>query len=103
MISLCITSLLCFIALTCNVKLSHTRLFCVSLCHCFICHLLISSPLSLCCCFFSLHLFVCSFLAKRGVREDIATFEARNITPEIRQSVEELLNRNKASFDPKVS
>lgn len=44
----------------------------------------------------------CSFLAKRGVREDIATFEARNITPEIRQSVEELLNRNTASFDPKV-
>ncbi|KAM9801492.1 cytoplasmic dynein 2 heavy chain 1 [Neosynchiropus ocellatus] len=42
-----------------------------------------------------------SFLAKRGVREDIATFEARNITPEIRQSVEELLNKNKASFDPK--
>uniref|UniRef100_A0A3Q1I1J7 Cytoplasmic dynein 2 heavy chain 1 n=1 Tax=Anabas testudineus TaxID=64144 RepID=A0A3Q1I1J7_ANATE len=42
-----------------------------------------------------------SFLAKRGVREDIATCEARNITPEIRQSVEELLNRNKASFDPK--
>ncbi|KAG7479775.1 cytoplasmic dynein 2 heavy chain 1 isoform X1 [Solea senegalensis] len=42
-----------------------------------------------------------SFLAKRGVREDIATFEARNINPEIRQSVEELLNRNKASFDPK--
>uniref|UniRef100_H2M4S9 Cytoplasmic dynein 2 heavy chain 1 n=1 Tax=Oryzias latipes TaxID=8090 RepID=H2M4S9_ORYLA len=42
-----------------------------------------------------------SFLAKRGVREDIATFDARNITPEIRQSVEELLNRNKASFDPK--
>lgn len=103
MISLIITSLLCFIALTCNVKLSHTRLFFVSLCHCFICHLLISSPLSLCffCLFF--HLFVCSFLAKRGVREDIATFEARNITPEIRQSVEELLNRNKASFDPKVS
>lgn len=44
-----------------------------------------------------------SFLAKRGVREDIATFEARNIAPEIRQSVEELLDRNKASFDPKVS
>ena len=44
----------------------------------------------------------CSFLAKRGVREDIATFEARNITHEIRQSVEELLHRNKASFDPKV-
>uniref|UniRef100_A0AAV2J329 Cytoplasmic dynein 2 heavy chain 1 n=1 Tax=Knipowitschia caucasica TaxID=637954 RepID=A0AAV2J329_KNICA len=42
-----------------------------------------------------------SFLAKRGVKEDIATFEARNITPEIRQSVEELLKRNYASFDPK--
>uniref|UniRef100_W5MJK1 Cytoplasmic dynein 2 heavy chain 1 n=1 Tax=Lepisosteus oculatus TaxID=7918 RepID=W5MJK1_LEPOC len=42
-----------------------------------------------------------SFLAKRGVREDIATFDARNITHEIRESVEELLRRNKASFDPK--
>ncbi|XP_050986096.1 LOW QUALITY PROTEIN: cytoplasmic dynein 2 heavy chain 1 [Labeo rohita] len=42
-----------------------------------------------------------SFLAKRGVREDIATFDARSITHEIRQSVEELLHRNKASFDPK--
>ncbi|KAM3875467.1 cytoplasmic dynein 2 heavy chain 1 [Diretmus argenteus] len=42
-----------------------------------------------------------SFLAKRGVREDIATFEASNITHEIRQSVEELLHKNKASFDPK--
>uniref|UniRef100_A0A672FSM8 Cytoplasmic dynein 2 heavy chain 1 n=1 Tax=Salarias fasciatus TaxID=181472 RepID=A0A672FSM8_SALFA len=42
-----------------------------------------------------------SFLAKRGVREEIATFEARNIAPEIRESVEELLSRNKASFDPK--
>ncbi|CAB1348215.1 unnamed protein product, partial [Coregonus sp. 'balchen'] len=41
------------------------------------------------------------FLAKRGVREDIATFEARNISHEIRQSVEELLTKNKASFDPK--
>ncbi|KAK3531386.1 hypothetical protein QTP70_018186, partial [Hemibagrus guttatus] len=42
-----------------------------------------------------------SFLAKRGVREDIVTFEARNITHEIRESVEELLHRNRASFDPK--
>ncbi|KAJ3590901.1 hypothetical protein NHX12_008849, partial [Muraenolepis orangiensis] len=42
-----------------------------------------------------------SFLAKRGVREDIATFEARDVTHEIRESVEELLHRNKASFDPK--
>ncbi|KPP72256.1 cytoplasmic dynein 2 heavy chain 1-like [Scleropages formosus] len=42
-----------------------------------------------------------SFLAKRGVREDIATFDARNITHEIRESVEELLDRNRVSFDPK--
>ncbi|MEJ1281076.1 hypothetical protein NN561_012023 [Cricetulus griseus] len=42
-----------------------------------------------------------SFLAKRGVREDIATFDARNIPKEIRESVEELLFKNKASFDPK--
>ncbi|XP_064157010.1 dynein cytoplasmic 2 heavy chain 1 isoform X2 [Anguilla rostrata] len=42
-----------------------------------------------------------SFLAKRGVREEIVTFEARNVTHEIRESVEELLHRNKASFDPK--
>uniref|UniRef100_A0ABM5FWF4 Cytoplasmic dynein 2 heavy chain 1 n=2 Tax=Agamidae TaxID=81953 RepID=A0ABM5FWF4_9SAUR len=42
-----------------------------------------------------------SFLAKRGVREDIATFDARNIPKEIRQNVEELLAKNKASFDPK--
>ncbi|XP_053164065.1 cytoplasmic dynein 2 heavy chain 1 isoform X1 [Hemicordylus capensis] len=42
-----------------------------------------------------------SFLAKRGVREDIATFDARNIPKEIRESVEELLVKNKGSFDPK--
>ncbi|NXC70641.1 DYHC2 protein, partial [Anhinga anhinga] len=42
-----------------------------------------------------------SFLAKRGVREDIATFDARNIPKEIRESVEELLSRNRTSFDPK--
>ncbi|KAG8523219.1 Cytoplasmic dynein 2 heavy chain 1, partial [Galemys pyrenaicus] len=42
-----------------------------------------------------------SFLAKRGVREDIATFDARNIPKEIRESVEELLIKNKGSFDPK--
>ncbi|XP_038617598.1 cytoplasmic dynein 2 heavy chain 1 [Tachyglossus aculeatus] len=42
-----------------------------------------------------------SFLAKRGVREDIATFDARNIPREIRESVEELLFKNKASFDSK--
>uniref|UniRef100_A0A8C0I8A9 Cytoplasmic dynein 2 heavy chain 1 n=1 Tax=Bubo bubo TaxID=30461 RepID=A0A8C0I8A9_BUBBB len=42
-----------------------------------------------------------SFLAKRGVREDIATFDARNIPREIRESVEELLSKNRTSFDPK--
>ena len=68
---------------------------------CFIYHMLMLNPISLTCCCF-LQPFR-SFLAKRGVREDIATFEVRSITPEIRQSVEELLNRNKASFDPKVS
>ncbi|XP_075347137.1 cytoplasmic dynein 2 heavy chain 1 isoform X3 [Mycteria americana] len=42
-----------------------------------------------------------SFLAKRGVREDIATFDARNIPKEIRENVEELLSKNRPSFDPK--
>ncbi|KAL4829789.1 hypothetical protein H8958_009079 [Nasalis larvatus] len=42
-----------------------------------------------------------SFLAKRGVRDDIATFDARSISKEIRESVEELLYKNKGSFDPK--
>ncbi|XP_043928516.1 cytoplasmic dynein 2 heavy chain 1 isoform X1 [Protopterus annectens] len=42
-----------------------------------------------------------SFLAKRGVKEDIATFDARNITHEIRESVEELLEKNRSSFDSK--
>ena len=44
-----------------------------------------------------------SFLAKRGVKEEIQTFDARKINPEIRKSVEDLLRRNKDSFDPKVS
>ncbi|OWK62944.1 Cytoplasmic dynein 2 heavy chain 1 [Lonchura striata] len=42
-----------------------------------------------------------SFLAKRSVREDIGSFDARNIPKEIRESVEELLSKNRASFDPK--
>lgn len=36
------------------------------------------------------------------MREDIATFDARNIPKEIRESVEELLYKNKGSFDSKV-
>uniref|UniRef100_A0A2C9KF65 Dynein heavy chain coiled coil stalk domain-containing protein n=1 Tax=Biomphalaria glabrata TaxID=6526 RepID=A0A2C9KF65_BIOGL len=42
-----------------------------------------------------------SFLAKRGVKEEIQTFDARTISPEIRKSVEELLRKNKDSFDAK--
>ncbi|XP_071951365.1 cytoplasmic dynein 2 heavy chain 1-like isoform X2 [Antedon mediterranea] len=38
-----------------------------------------------------------SFLAKRGIKEDIATFDARKITPEIRESVEELLVKDSFS------
>nr|CAB3240329.1 cytoplasmic dynein 2 heavy chain 1-like [Phallusia mammillata] len=42
-----------------------------------------------------------SFLAKRGVKEDIINFDARRINPEIRSSVEELLDSNSRSFDKK--
>lgn len=57
-----------------------------------------------CLTFFSYYLFNSfhSFLAKRSVREDIESFDARNIPKEIRASVEELLSKNRASFDPKV-
>ena len=44
-----------------------------------------------------------SFLAKRGVKEEIMSFNARKISPEIRDSVQELLEKNKKSFDPAVS
>ena len=47
-------------------------------------------------------LFVFSFLAKRGVKEEICTFDTHSISPEIRASVEELLQSRKNSFDPKV-
>ena len=40
-----------------------------------------------------------SFLARRGVKEDIQSFDARKINPEIRESVQELLEKNKKSFD----
>ena len=43
-----------------------------------------------------------SFLAKRGVKEEIQTFDARKIAPEIRQTVEKLLQKNKDSFEVKV-
>ena len=41
-----------------------------------------------------------SFLARRGVKEEIQSFDARKISPEIRESVQELLTRNKKSFEP---
>ncbi len=47
--------------------------------------------------------FVFSFLAKRGVKEEIQTFDARKITPEIRKSVEDLLKKNKDAFELAVS
>ncbi|XP_076467409.1 LOW QUALITY PROTEIN: cytoplasmic dynein 2 heavy chain 1-like [Babylonia areolata] len=42
-----------------------------------------------------------SFLAKRGVKEEIQTFDARNIPVDIRKGVEDLLKKNAASFDSK--
>ena len=41
-----------------------------------------------------------NFLAKRTVKEEIQHFDAHKITPQIRKGVEELLERNKASFNP---
>ena len=49
-----------------------------------------------------LFFFFFSFLAKRGVKDEICSFDARKITPDIRASVEELLQKNANSFDPKV-
>lgn len=40
-----------------------------------------------------------SFLARRGVKEDIKNFDARAITPEIRENVQELLELKKHSFE----
>ena len=36
------------------------------------------------------------------MKEEIQTYDARKISPDIRESVEELLKKNKESFDPKV-
>ncbi|CAH8521251.1 unnamed protein product [Heterobilharzia americana] len=43
------------------------------------------------------------FLAKRGVQEEILNFDARNITPDLRASVEQLLTKNQESFEPRVA
>ncbi|CAI9737451.1 cytoplasmic dynein 2 heavy chain 1-like isoform X1 [Octopus vulgaris] len=42
-----------------------------------------------------------SFLGKRGVEKDIQSFNARRITPDIRNVVEELLRKNKDAFEAK--
>ncbi|XP_077984893.1 cytoplasmic dynein 2 heavy chain 1-like [Glandiceps talaboti] len=42
-----------------------------------------------------------SFLAKRGVKEEISSFDARKVTRDIREGVEELLRKNGASFEDK--
>ena len=44
-----------------------------------------------------------SFLARREMKEDIQTFDARKITPDVRQNVQELLEKNKASFEPSAA
>ncbi|VDK31905.1 unnamed protein product [Taenia asiatica] len=42
-----------------------------------------------------------TFLARRGVQDEIRNFDARRITPELRRSVENLLKRSADSFSPK--
>ncbi|GAB6032228.1 Cytoplasmic dynein 2 heavy chain 1 [Chamberlinius hualienensis] len=42
-----------------------------------------------------------NFLAKRGVKEEICQFDARNISLQSRESVEQLLKNRKDSFQPK--
>ncbi|VDD74961.1 unnamed protein product [Mesocestoides corti] len=43
-----------------------------------------------------------SFLARRGVQEEIRNFDARRLTPELRHSVEVLLKKCADSFNPKT-
>ena len=44
-----------------------------------------------------------NFLGQREVKEDIMDFDARKITPEIRKNVEQLLEKNKNSFEPSAA
>ena len=44
-----------------------------------------------------------SFLAQRGVKEDIQSFDARRISHDIREGVQQLLDKNGKSFDPQVA
>ena len=50
-----------------------------------------------------LHYFFISFLGKRGIKDEICMFDARSISNEVRESVEEILKTKESSFDPKVS
>lgn len=47
------------------------------------------------------HFSFISFLAKRGIKEEIQTFDARRINPDTRKGVEDLLRKNKDSFEQK--
>ncbi|VDM16092.1 unnamed protein product [Hydatigera taeniaeformis] len=42
-----------------------------------------------------------TFLARRGIQDEIRNFDARRITPDLRHSVEVLLKKNADSFSPK--
>lgn len=42
-----------------------------------------------------------SFLARRGVKDEIMNFDARKITPEMREKVQQLLSTRSASFEEK--
>ena len=44
-----------------------------------------------------------SFLAKRGVKEEILSFDARRISNHSREQVERLLQQRANSFDPNVA
>lgn len=44
-----------------------------------------------------------TFLAKRGVKDDIRNFDARHIHPEDREAVDKLLKFKAESFDPKYA
>ena len=55
-----------------------------------------------CCIIVHLYVVIYSFLAKRGVKEEIQTFDARKITGDTRKGVEKLMAKCGASFEPKV-
>ena len=44
-----------------------------------------------------------TFLAKRGVKEEIRTFDAHRISEDSREAVDVLLHERKDSFDPRVA